>query len=132
MAAKSPQTVEEFLKPYPLRIQRLSQCLCALIKNTVPDLVEIVYGGWRLIGYRVIERKKSHYFCYVAPFEDHVQLGFEYGTLLSDPNHLLTGKGTQVRQVVIRRAHDISTEKLSMLIAEAAMVALDRKKYPAR
>jgi hypothetical protein len=85
---------------------------------------EAVYVGWHLIGEWVREGRR--YFCFVAPFEDRVALGFEYGVLLANEAGLLEGGGSQVRYVTIRRAEDIREPELAALIAEAAMVAATR------
>jgi hypothetical protein len=119
-------TPEQFLAAYPPAIQALADQLRALISRTIPNVDEAVYPGWRLIGYRQREGRRSRYFCFVAPFEDRVALGFEYGVLLANDAGLLEGDGTQVRHVTIRRIEDIREQELAPLIAEAAMVAATR------
>jgi hypothetical protein len=116
-------TPEQFLAPFPAEIRTLADQLRALITRTVTEVDEAVYTGWRLIGYRVCDGRRSRYFCYIAPFEDRVTLGFEYGVLLSNDVGLLEGTGTQVRYVTIREAQDIRKQELAALIAEAAAVA---------
>ena len=116
-------TPEQFLAAFPPAIQALADQLRTLVKRTIPNADEAVYLGWRLIGYRVREGRRSRYFCFVAPFEDRVALGFEYGVLLRNEAGLLDGDGTQVRYVTIRRAEDAREQELAALIAEAAMVA---------
>jgi hypothetical protein len=116
-------TPEQFLAAFPPAIQALADQLRTLIKRTILNVDEAVYVGWHLIGYRVREGRRSRYFCFVAPFEDRVVLGFEYGVLLANEAGLLEGDGTQVRYVTIRRAEDIRKQELAALIAEAAMVA---------
>src|SRR5262245_11848174 len=75
---------EQFLAAYPPAIQALAEQLRTLIKRTIPNVDEVVYVGWHLIGYRVREGSRSRYFCFVAPSPDRVALGFEYGVLLSN------------------------------------------------
>jgi hypothetical protein len=116
-------TPEQFLVTFSADIQTLAGHLRALIKRTVPNADEAVYTGWRLIGYRVRDGRRSHYFCYIAPFADRVTLGFEYGVLLSNDAGLLEGTGTQVRYVTIRELEDLREQELTALIAEAAVVA---------
>ena len=55
-------------------------------------------------------------------------LGFEYGTMLSDPQRVLEGSGTQVRYVTIRSQKDIRKTIFVPLIVEAMSIALERKK----
>ena len=119
---------EQFLAAFPPEIRALANQLRALVTRTVPDVDEAVYTGWRLIGYRLREGRRSRYFCYVAPFADRVAIGFEYGVLLTNDAGLLEGAGTQVRHVTIRHDEDIREQELAALIAEAATVAATIKR----
>jgi hypothetical protein len=119
---------EQFLAAFPPEIRVLANQLRALVTRTVPEVDEAVYTGWHLIGYRVRDGRRSHYFCFIAPFEDRVALGFEYGVLLTNGAGLLEGTGTQVRHVTIRHVEDIREQELAALIAEAATVAATIKR----
>jgi len=125
--AKKPLSVDLFLKKYPPNIRKLVSSLRTLIKKTIPNITEAVYPGWKLIGYRVQTEQRSHYFCFIAPFDEFIHLGFEDGTMLTDNHKLLNGDGKQVRHVVIRSSADIKRSHLSPLVAEAAMIALMRE-----
>src|SRR5262245_19028108 len=121
--ASERPTPEQFLATFSPAIQVLADQLRTLVKRTIPNVDEAVYVGWHLIGYRVREGRRSRHFCFVAPFEDRVALGFEYGVLLTNEAGLLEGNGTQVRYVTIRRVEDLHEEELAALVAEAAMAA---------
>lgn len=121
-------TPEQFLAAFPPEIRALADQLRQLIKQTIPHIVEAVYPGWKLIGYREQDGKRSRYFCFVAPFEDRVVLGFEYGVLMADVAGLLEGDGKQVRYVTLRSQANLRPHELSALIAEAAMVAATRSR----
>jgi hypothetical protein len=121
--ASDRPTPEQFLAPFPAEIRALANQLRALVMRTVTEVDEAVYTGWRLIGYRLRDGRRSRYFCYIAPFEERVTLGFEYGVLLSNDAGLLEGTGTQVRYVTIREAEALREQELTALIAEAAAVA---------
>lgn len=121
-------SVEEYLSSFPVAIQSHTNSLRKLIKQTVPGAIERVYPGWNLIGYRVLHGSKSFYFGFLAPFADRVVLGFEYGTMLSDPHGVLEGNGSQVRQIVILTKTDMKNHILTPLILEAASIATERKK----
>ena len=116
-------TPDRFLAPYPRQIREIATELRRLVLETVPNTTEAVYPGWRLIGYRQMDRPGGRYFCFVAPMADHVRLGFEYGSSLTDDHDLLEGEGKQVRYVTVRDLGSINPERSSALIAEAAMVA---------
>jgi hypothetical protein len=118
---------EEYLAPFPPKIQQLASQLRPLIPQTVPNISEAVYPGWQLIGYRVQDGRRNAYFAYIAPTPEWVMLGFEYGVLLDDPHGLLQGNGRQVRHVVIEEPADIRPAELIPLIRQAAEVALASK-----
>src|SRR2546430_15311805 len=74
---------EAFLSDYPATMRDIANDLRAVVRRVVPDVVERVRPGWRLLVYDVPrERGRSTYFCYVASEPVHVHLGFEYCTLL--------------------------------------------------
>ena len=116
-------TPDRFLATYPRQIREIATELRRLVLETVPNTTEAVYPGWRLIGYRQMDRPRGRYFCFVAPMSDHVRLGFEYGSSPTDDHRLLEDDGRQVRYVAGRELGSIVPERLSALIAEAAMVA---------
>ena len=118
---------EEFLSAFPPTIQTLANQLRALVKETIPNVKEAVYPGWKLIGYRVKKGRSDAYFCFIAPFENRIMLGFEYGVQLFDPDLWLEGDGTQVRYLTVREQEDIDPEVFRAFIAEAAQIALHRK-----
>ena len=118
---------EEFLSAFPPEIQELANELRALVKETIPNVKEAVYTGWKLIGYRVKKGRRDAYFCFIAPFPNRVMLGFEYGIQLFDPSLRLEGDGTQVRYLSVREKEDIDLESFRAFIAEAAQIALQRK-----
>ncbi len=118
---------EEFLAAFQPEVQMLANELRALVKETVPKITEAVYPGWKLIGYRAKQGRRSAYFCFMAPFENRIMLGFEYGIQLFDPDLRLEGEGSQVRYLTVRENEDIEPEIFRAFIAEAAEIALQRK-----
>ncbi|MFN8472935.1 MAG: DUF1801 domain-containing protein [Anaerolineae bacterium] len=121
---KTPRpTPEEFLAEFPADVQALANTLRSLVKATIPDVQEAVYTGWRLIGYRAVEGKRSVYFGLVYPTESHVVLGFEHGIHMADPAGILEGDGRQLRYITISRPDDIHPDILAPYIREAAEVA---------
>jgi hypothetical protein len=90
---------ELFLDGYPPAIQRVADRLRAVVHRAVPEAVERVRTGWRLIGYDVPVGRRSRYFAFVAPEPEHVHLGFEYGVWMADPAGILRGAHLQLRKV---------------------------------
>ena len=94
-----PIPPELFLDGYTPGIRSAAERLCAVVLEAVPDAIERVRPGWRLIGYDVPVGKRTRYFAFVAPELEHVHLGFEYGAWMTDPNNLLRGAHLNLRRV---------------------------------
>lgn len=94
-----PIPPELFLDGYPPGIRMVAERLCALVRQAVPDAIERVRPGWRLIGYEVPVGRGSRYFAFVSPEVEHVHLGFEYGVWMVDPDNLLHGAHLNLRKV---------------------------------
>lgn len=88
-----------FLQGYPPGIQEAAERLRAVVREAVPDAIERVRTGWRLIGYEVPAGRRSRYFAFVVPEVEHVHLGFEHGVWMADPDNLLQGAHLNLRKV---------------------------------
>lgn len=118
--------VEAFLADYPRPIADAAERLRALVRRAVPEVVERVRPGWRLIGYELPLGRRRRYFAYVAPEEEHVHLGFEYGAWMADPSGILEGAHLRLRQVrylTFRPGEPFAESEAEALVAEAARVA---------
>ena len=106
-------------------MQAIAHRLRQVVKTAIPDAMERVRPGWRLIGYDLPIRKNGVYFAYVAPENHHVHLGFEHGWAMADPHGLLQGEGItrQVRWLTFVDPDEIDVERCVELIHEAAAVA---------
>jgi hypothetical protein len=117
---------EAFLTGYPPPIMALGQRLRWVVKRAVPDAIERVRPGWRLIGYDLPVRKNGLFFAWVWPELEHVHLGFPYGVLMDDPREELTGAGItkKARWMTYEPGQRINEPQALALVAEAVRVAL--------
>ena len=121
-------TPEEFLAPYPHSVRALATDLRAFIHRQLPDVVERVYPGWNVIGYRVHADRQTRYLGYIAPTDDGgVALGFEWGALLEDPHGLLEGSGSQVRQIVFHKCAHADCHPIAELLQQAVEITTQPK-----
>jgi hypothetical protein len=135
MVAKESIPPELFLADYPREISDLAERLRGVVFEAVPEAVERVRTGWRLIGYDVPVGRRTRYFAFVAPEPEHVHLGFEYGNLMADPDGLLLGahlKLRKVRFVTYKPGDAIPTEALVRYTGDAAALAAMRLTTMAR
>jgi len=118
---------EALLAGYPEPMRQIAETLRTIVRHAVPDAMERVRPGWRLIGYDIPrDHRRSTYFCFIVPEPEHVHLGFEYGTLMSDDDGLLRGEGItkKVRWVTLREHPVLPAPHLDKLVREGARVAL--------
>jgi hypothetical protein len=90
---------DAFLAGYPEGIRAAAEILRAVVRRAVPDAVERVRPGWRLIGYDLQVGRRTVYFAFVAPEPIHVHLGFEHGIFMADPDRILEGAHLRLRKV---------------------------------
>ena len=85
---------EDLLSEHPDAVAATAQRLRAVLLDAHPQLEERVRRGWHSINYR---DPVAGFVCALFPTADRVQLVFEHGARLPDPDGRLTGTGRQVR-----------------------------------
>lgn len=125
MRTMDPIPPEALLADFPAPMQAIARRLRRIVQRTMPDTIERVRPGWRLIGYDLPAGRRPIYFAYVAPEVEHVHLGFEHGWAMRDPYGLLQGAGItkQVRWLTFRPGDTFDELRIVELIREAATVA---------
>ena len=115
------------LQRFDPRVQRLllrsREYVWRHFKPTREAVFEVKYTGvvWYGVGDTMKERT-----VYTAGFTSHVNIGFLYGASLPDPDHILRGKGTQMRHVQIKSPEDLDSAPLAAVL-KAARIALVSK-----
>jgi hypothetical protein len=115
-----------FLAGYTDDVQATANRLRAVVKRAVPEVVERVRPGWRIIGYDWAIGRRSVYFAWVMPESVHVHLGWVHGVYLDDPERRL--EGAQLRLVTTRfvtfePGDDIPEAEMEAFTHQAARVA---------
>ncbi len=90
----------EFLDAYDAPIGDLALALREAVLAEAPEAVESIYDAYEAvaIGYS-FTGKFGDGFVHIACYPKHVNLGFNRGATLRDPNRVLKGKGKQFRHV---------------------------------
>jgi len=86
----------------------------------MPNITEVPWAHQKTVGYGVGAKKMSEHFCYLAPQKDYVNLGFNYGADLPDPDGLLEGTGRLMRHIKIRSLTDVERPAIRQLITVAS------------
>jgi hypothetical protein len=85
--------VDAFLDDFAPPIRGLADALRIAVLDAVPEAVERVRIGWRIVGFDAPVGRRLRYFAWVFPERVHVHLGFPQGALMDDPGGRLEGRG---------------------------------------
>jgi len=129
MPSRSPTEaipVEALLADYPPPHVAIAEQLRSIVLDAVPDAIERVRAGWRLIGYDLPIRKRGAMFAWVWLEPEHVHLGFPRGVQMDDPMGVMKGAGITklARWLTYGPGDQVDVDLASGLVLEAARVAL--------
>ena len=99
-----------------------------LIAGVYPGVYEVPWPKQRVAGYGVGPKKMSEHFCYISAAKDHVNLGFNYGAELDDPEGLLGGTGKLLRHTRLTSPVDVKRPALRALLVQASTHRMPRTK----
>lgn len=68
----------------------------------------------------------------IPNYTNHLNLGFNKGTLINDPDALLQGTGKLIRHITFEKASDFRNDKVKELIKTAAAFATNDMDKPSR
>jgi hypothetical protein len=87
---------------YDPSIARLFLATRAVVLGAAPRASELIYDAYSAVtvAYSFSDRLKDA-FCHVAAYRKHVNLGFNRGASLDDPESRLVGTGARIRHVKI-------------------------------
>jgi hypothetical protein len=102
MARAPDRQLLTYLAPYGPHISDLTLALRDAVLEEAPDAVESIVKGYALaIGFSFTGKPLKDGFCHIVTYNSHVNLGFNRGALLPDPNRVLIGKGKSIRHITI-------------------------------
>jgi hypothetical protein len=122
---QEPFPPELLLEGYPEPMRAVADRLRGVIRHVMPEAIERVRVGWRIIGYDVPVGRRSAYFAWIMPQFEHVHLGFVQGAFMNDPARLLDGAGTTVlaRWLTFLPGDPVDDRTIERLMREAARVS---------
>jgi len=94
----------------------LFEDLRGFILEQYPDGNELLYHTHALTSVFGISEKLQDAFCMIPIYTNHLNLGFNKGTLLPDPKQLLTGTGNLIRHIPVKRPADYRNPAVKALV----------------
>lgn len=125
----------DFQRLLDLKEQKVIDLFCDLrqfILELHPDSNELLYHTHALTAVFSISEKLSDAFCMLPIYTNHLNLGFNKGTLLKDPHQLLTGTGNLIRHIDVEKTGDYRNPKVKALIKEAVSFAIKDADKPTK
>jgi hypothetical protein len=120
MPTAPPPELKEFLRPYDPPVRSLFLKVRAVVRDLAPPAHETVWDAYNAVatGFS-FTGKWTQGFIHIAAYSTHVNLGFNNGASLPDPEGLLEGKGNRVRHLKIVSAKDLSAPHVGRFIRAA-------------
>jgi len=106
------------------KVIELFKDLRKFILEIYPDSNELLYHTHALTTVFSISDKLSDAFCMLPIYTNHLNLGFNKGTLLNDPHKLLTGTGNLIRHIPVDTEKDYRNKKVKDLLKTAVDFAI--------
>ena len=110
----------------------LFEDLRSFLLELVPECNELLYHTHALTAVFSHSAKLSDAFCHIPIYNEHLNLGFNKGAILPDPDQLLQGTGKLIRHIPIQQKEDYRNPKAGYLIRTAIQFALEEMKKPAK
>ncbi len=86
---------------------------------------ELLYHTHALTSLYSVSEKMSDAFCMIPIYTNHLNLGFNKGTLLEDPNRILQGTGKLIRHIPIETEADFKNDAVKNLMEKAIAMAIE-------
>ena len=114
---------ERILSDKPLPMQLLYRDVRQLVLSACPTCNELLYHTHALSSVYSLSDKLKHAFCHIPVYTNHINLGFNLGAELDDPDGILSGSGKKIRHVTVRENSDLKHPSIKRLIADAVLLA---------
>ncbi len=100
-------------------IQKLALAARKLILEEAPLASEFVYEVYTIADHFTFTERPGDAFAFTTTHANWVNLGFNFGSLLPDPDGLLRGDGKWIRHVRIEQATDLEAGGVRQLVRAA-------------
>lgn len=110
---------DEILADFRPEVRKIALSVRELIYEVLPETVEVPWVKQKIAGYGTGPKKMTEHFCWIQPNTKHVNLGFNYGAELSDPENLMEGTGKLFRHVKMKTLADTKRSGVRALLERA-------------
>ena len=126
---KSPPPSEELIRQlsdYDLKVGELALALREMVLEELPAASERMFRAYVLVFWYSLTGRMTDAFCSIVVNVRHVNLMFNRGAELNDPDGLLVGSGKIIRHIKVHRPEDLKKPHLRKFIRIAIKHAKSR------
>lgn len=105
-------------------VAELMHATCRALRKAAPEACEHIFETYVIGALFTFTGKAGGAFCHPVAYENHVNLGFNRGTKLDDPDGLLEGTGKLIRHVRIENPAVLKKRSVQKLIRQAVTQGL--------
>ena len=107
------------LSHYDLKVGELALALREMVLKEAPAAVERLLQVYALVFWYSLTGRMGDAFCQVVIYPKGVNLMFNRGAELDDPDTVLVGEGKIIRHIKVRRPEDLKNPHLRKFIRAA-------------
>ena len=108
MARPPDRRLLGYLTAYDPHLADLTLALREIVLEEAPEAKESIVKSYAVaIGFSFTGKPMKDGFCHIVTYATHINLGFNRGALLPDPNRILAGKGKSIRHITIRNRSEL-------------------------
>ena len=119
---KAPPPTEDLIRhlaEFDLSVGELALALREMVLEELPAATERIFRVYALVSWYSLSGKMADAFCSIVVNSRHVNLMFNRGAELADPNGLLVGSGKIIRHLKVKRPEDLKQPHLRKFIRAA-------------
>jgi len=122
------------LSTFDLSVGELALALREMVLEEAPTAVEKLFRVYALVFWYSLTGRMSDAFVHIVIYPKGVNLMFNRGAELEDPNGVLVGEGKIIRHIKVRRPEDLKNRHLRKFIRAALKHAksIEKEKKRAR
>ena len=114
------QQLNAFIAKYSPEVAATGRAVLKKLRARIPGAVEMVYDNYDglVVGYSPTDRPSDAIFSIIL-FPRWVTMCFLFGAFLDDPQKILKGSGSRVRNVRLASADDLDSPAIRALVDQA-------------
>ncbi len=120
--SKTPTTdliLRDLMRDRKEEVVKIALAARSAVLKTAGKCSELIYETYCISNAFTFTGKQGQGFIHIATYAGHVNLGFDRGTELDDPDARLTGTGKLIRHIRLNSVADLRDKSVNDIIAQA-------------